>query len=267
MSKLGKAIKTGAVAAVCGIGLCAVAKKLKLTSRLADVAHSVEGVPFPGVNLYSFLASKQLRSLYAQIAEEITGVFSGQQILDLNTGVGLLPLEIAERNPNLHVIGLDKSSEMIQVAQVNAKAARVRPCIEFNVGEPTNLPFPGRYFDLVVSVNALHHWTNPAVVMDEVFHVLKPGGEFWIYDYRCDVSEEIWDTAQSELPLYLALPFMVGPKASWKAACSDEKMLSLVKVSHFEQVSVEKRTFKLYGREMPVFNRILLKKPEQAREE
>ncbi|MGB9587349.1 MAG: hypothetical protein ACPL7O_04140, partial [Armatimonadota bacterium] len=58
-----KVVKVVLVAGVVGIGLRAVSRKLKLPSRIADFAHSVEGVPFPGTKLYSFLAAREFVSM------------------------------------------------------------------------------------------------------------------------------------------------------------------------------------------------------------
>lgn len=261
-----RTIKRGLVAGACGVGLCALARKLKLSSRVADLAHSVEGVPFPGPNLYSFLASKQMRSMFSTIAREITSARHFPRILDLNTGVGFLPIEIAQNDPASTVVGIDRSPDMIQIAQVNARAAHVEGKVEFGTGEPVNLPFPGRYFDLAVSVNSLHHWSDPIAVLEEVYHVLLPGGQFWIYDYRAEASADIWESVESKLPLYLSLPFMVGPKASWKVAYKEEELKALIERTHFEDVRIEERTYTLFGQQLPVFNRIVMRKPEQPKE-
>lgn len=267
MGTLPKSVKTGLIVGACGIGLCAIARKMKLASRVATLAHSIEGVPFPGVNLYSFLASRQMQSLFAEIASEIGSTRRFDQILDLGTNVGLLPIEIARCVPDAHIVGIDRSQNMIQIAQTNARANQVGSKLEFSVGDPSRLPFPGRYFDLVVSVNALHHWSEPTLVFEEVYHVLKPGGEFWIYDYRSDVDEGIWKTAMSHLPVYLSAPFAVGPRASAESAFSDEQLMKYVARTHFVDPVIEKRSFTLFGQRLPIFNRLSMKKLDQVHDE
>jgi len=267
MSTLKKTLKAGALAVACGFGLCAVARKLKVSDRLAEFAHSVEGVPFPGAALYTFLSARQLRPLYSEIAEEIVSADHFERILDLDTGPGYLPIEIAKRDGAVSISGTDRSADMVRIAEADARAARVSRSIEFATGESGNLPFPGRYFDLVVSVNVLHHWPDPMAVFDQVFHILEPGGQFWIYDFRREAPEELWESLRRKLPAYLRILFTMGPMASWKAAYSEKHLLQLASQSHFEDPILEPGTFTLFGRKMPVFNRLRLTKPAHVKEE
>lgn len=262
MSKLQKALKTGVVGGILGLGVYTVARKLNLGDRAAQFAHSVEAVPFPGANLYAFLTAKLMRSLYREIAEEIVSAGQVSHFLDIGTGVGYLPIEVAMRNRKVLACGVDRSKDMVQIAQTNARASHLGKSVEFGTGEPSRLPFPGRYFNLVASVVAMHHWSQPLAVLDEVYHVLQPQGEFWIYDYRKEVPLEVWESVEAQLPPYLRIPYRVGPMASWKAAFSEEKLRELVSQTHFELVSLEQRTLTIFGQSMPVFNRLVLRKAE-----
>ena len=260
MGKLAKALKTGIVAGACGVGLCALARKLKLSSRVAEVAQSIEAVPFPGTRLYTFLASRGLRPLYSAIADDITGTDRFSRVLDLGTGVGYLPIELAMRN-SATIVGVDPSPDMIRIANANALAYGVAKEVEFATGDTVNLPFPGRYFDLVVGVNVLHHWRAPLAVFEEVFHILVPGGQFWIYDYRKDVPPETWESLETKLPFFQRLGLQFGPIASSKVAYSEPELLTLASKTHFEEPIIEKVTLPLFSQPMPVFIRLKLHKP------
>lgn len=266
MAKFKNILKTAAVTIACGLGLCALAKRLNLSSRLIAIAHSVEAVPFPGTALYTFLASRQLRPLYSVIAEEVIEADNVKRILDLGTGPGYLPIEIALRNPNVAVSGLDESTDTVQVAEANARASQVSKSIEFVTGDPTHLPYPGRYFDLVVSVNVLHHWRDPLAVFDEVFHILIPGGQFWVYDYRKEVPPDVWDTLRNSLPLSLRMALFFGPFASSKMAYSMDDLLKMASQTHFEITGFERLTLPLFGQPMPVFNLLRMHKPDLTHE-
>lgn len=261
MSKLGKMLKTGVVAGICGLGLCALAKKLKLPELASDLAQSVEAVPFPGTRLYSFLAGKQLRPLYAAIADQVAGADGFQRILDLGTGAGYLPIEVALRNPQVVLSGIDPSLDMVRIASANARASGLGDGVSFEVGEAAYLPYPGRYFDLVVSVNVLHHWRDPLAVFEEVYHVLEPGGQFWIYDYVKHVPQKTWDALLGKLSPMLRWALQFGPMASSRAAYSEADFLKLARKTHFEDSTVEKQTLPLFGHDMPVFMRAVLHKP------
>jgi len=261
MSKLKKTLKAAAIAGLCAVGLCAVARKLKLPTRVADLAQSVEAVPFPGTRLYSFLASRQLRPLYAAIADDITAAGKFARMLDLATGPGYLPIELALRNPESSIVGIDKSPEMIHIANADARASHVAESVEFATGDPANLPFPGRYFDLIAGVTTLHHWPEPLAVFEEVFHALVPGGQFWIYDYRKDIPQQVWESLQMKLPYFLRLVLSFGPIASSRAAYSESDLLKMAEQAHFENPVLDKLTLPLLGYPMPVFIRLKAHKP------
>lgn len=267
MTKVNKALKAGLITGLCGLGVYAVAKKLKLADRAADMAHSIEAVPFPGANLYEFLTARHMRFMYIQIADEVASAGEFQHILDIGTGVGYLPIELAHRYPEASVAGIDRSQDMIRIAKMNAASEFRTKRIDFQAADPGSIPFPGRYFDLVTSVIALHHWSDPVAIMEEVYYALKPGGQFWIYDYRREVPEEVWSRSESRLPAYLRIPYKVGPEASWKASITEEKIRDLVSQTRFELVDLDLRQLTIFDEAMPVFNRVVLRKPAQARDE
>lgn len=262
MGKLAKIIKAGAIAGACGVGLCAIERKFRLTERLASLAHNVEIGPFPGTRTYSFLISKQMRPMYAAIADELTDVPLFNRILDIGTGTGYLPIEIASRKPDASVYGMDESESMVQIAEANRRALHVSKNVEFITGDPSSIPFPGRFFDLAVCVNVLHHWKKPEEILHEIYHTLVPGGELWMYDYRSDVKQDVWDKLRSGLQIHLRLPFVVGPIASGNTAYNRNQIKKLVSKSGFELIGIENRTFEIFGTNMPVFNVIKLHKPE-----
>lgn len=249
------------------MGLCALARKLKLSDRLADLAQNVEGVPFPGMRVYSFLASRQLRSLYREIADEIVDSGIEGKVLDLGTDLGNIPIELARKKPSLTILGIDTSSKTVQVAEANARSEGVNGKPEFTTGDPTNLPFPGRYLDLVVSVNILHHWTEPRQVFEEVHHVLNSGGEFWIYDYKKDIPAEVWAQLAEKLPAHQRILLQLGPAASSKAALGEAEIARLAQDTHFEVVSAEDKCLTLFRECMPVLTRVRLRKPDLIREQ
>ena len=39
-----------------------------------------------------------------------------------------------------------------------------------------HLPFAEQLFDKVISIHTFYFWSEPAVILEEIFRVLKPGG-------------------------------------------------------------------------------------------
>ena len=64
--------------------------------------------------------------------------------------------------------------------------------VDFRTGDNAYLPFADASLDLVVSTLSLHHWADPASVLNEVPRVLRPGGAFLIFDLRRDLGPLPW---------------------------------------------------------------------------
>jgi trans-aconitate methyltransferase len=94
---------------------------------------------------------------------------SGERILDLGCGTGALTAEIAACGA--HVIGADRSAEMIE------QARKKFPAIQFEVCDARVLPFSNE-FDAVFSNAALHWIPEAERVIQGVARALRPGGRF-----------------------------------------------------------------------------------------
>jgi ubiquinone/menaquinone biosynthesis C-methylase UbiE len=116
----------------------------------------------------------------------IAGVLSQRvcqgQGLDLGTGPGYVALEVAGRQPELQMVGLDLAAHMVARARRQAERAGLDGRIAWPQGDGHALPFVDDSFDQVVSSFALHHWADPLRVLDEIARVLKPDGRYYITD-------------------------------------------------------------------------------------
>jgi ubiquinone/menaquinone biosynthesis C-methylase UbiE len=82
--------------------------------------------------------------------------------------------------------------------------ASARPgSVTFKVGRAERLPFPAGFFDLVFSVDVIHHLDDTAAYFGEVRRVLKPGG------HVCTVTDSEWIIRHRE-PLAAYFPETVG---------------------------------------------------------
>ena len=123
-----------------------------------------------------------IEAYYGQVAEEIVSNIKSGVILDLGTGPGYLPIEIARRAPGINIIGVDLSRKLIQMAQANAAKAGLSHQLRFEVGNSASLRFDDDVFEMVISTGMLHSLNHPITVLKEIYRVLKKGGEAWIYD-------------------------------------------------------------------------------------
>jgi len=143
---------------------------------------TIERIPAPLASLYEKASRLVIRTYYSQVAEDILSRCSHGLILDLGTGPGYLPIELAKRSPAVRIIGVDLSRPFIRKARANAAGAGCSERIHFEVGNAAHLRFRSRSFEGVVSTGMLHVLRDPVSVLRECWRVLKPGHEAWIYD-------------------------------------------------------------------------------------
>jgi len=89
--------------------------------------------------------------------------------LDLGCGTGNYTVELYKRG--FDVIGFDASEKMLEIAR------RKLPDVKFIKGDAYKLPFPDESFDVVLSVTMFEFIHQPEKVVNEIYRILKPGGE------------------------------------------------------------------------------------------
>jgi ubiquinone/menaquinone biosynthesis C-methylase UbiE len=92
--------------------------------------------------------------------------------LEIACGTGKLLPELADRSS--HVVGYDRSPQMLQRARVKMRNSRGISCV---LGDARSLPFEDQSFNSAVSTFPAGFIASPEA-LDEVARVLKPGGRF-----------------------------------------------------------------------------------------
>lgn len=107
----------------------------------------------------------------------------GQRVLDLASGTGTLAIWIKQREPQLEITGIDIDPGILARAARKAKSANV--AVNFTRALSYELPYLAAYFDRVVSSLFFHHlsWEDKSRTAQELFRVLKPGGELHVADW------------------------------------------------------------------------------------
>jgi hypothetical protein len=98
------------------------------------------------------------------------------RVLDIAAGHGLFGIEIAKKNRQAHVTGLDWAP-VLRVALRNAEKAGVQDRYDMLPGSAFDVDFKGPY-DAVLLTNFLHHFDKPTCVglLKKVHGSLKAGG-------------------------------------------------------------------------------------------
>lgn len=109
------------------------------------------------------------------------------EVADIGCGEGYLSIEAAQWAK--HVTAIDRAPDVL--ARAKALASRRHASnITWKRGEMEKLPLADESVDLAVLSQALHHATDPAVVLSEAARVVRSGGRVLVLDLRS--HQEAW---------------------------------------------------------------------------
>lgn len=101
------------------------------------------------------------------------------KVLDLCCGTGDWTIQLADRNNDAHIFGLDFSENMLEVAEKKIKKYDNITLIQ---GDAMNLPYENDTFDVITIGFGLRNLPDYQKAIEEVYRVLKPGGQFVILE-------------------------------------------------------------------------------------
>lgn len=184
--------------------------------------------------LYEAVFAPVLNGFYRKVAREVAASCSAGTALEVGSGPGRLATRLAQAAPRLTLVGLDISADMVARATTRASMAGLADRVHFEQGDVAALPLPDERVDCAVSTLSLHHWAEPARGLAEIYRVLAPGGEVWVYDFAN------W---------------------FWGAACTRDELARLAAMTTFGSGTID--TFRWPG-PLPTFTRLRLRRPGAA---
>jgi ubiquinone/menaquinone biosynthesis C-methylase UbiE len=109
------------------------------------------------------------------------------RLVDIGTGTGRM-LELFALASD-HAIGIDRSPEMLRLAQVKLAEAGLNA--DLRQGDMYALPLEGGSADTVILHQVLHYAQQPEAAVAEAARLLTPGGRLLIVDFAPHEREEL----------------------------------------------------------------------------
>jgi demethylmenaquinone methyltransferase/2-methoxy-6-polyprenyl-1,4-benzoquinol methylase len=155
-------------------------------------------------------------------------------ICDCGIGTAAFSLAFAQTiNPSAQIIGVDLSSEMLNIAHQQLSQANISD--QICQSDVNALPFADKCFDAVISAHMLEHLPNPFQGLQEMIRVLRPGAPLvlvvtragllgsliqWYWGNRCFSQKELSALLhQAGLINLQSVPFPIGLARFTSLAC------------------------------------------------
>jgi demethylmenaquinone methyltransferase/2-methoxy-6-polyprenyl-1,4-benzoquinol methylase len=114
-------------------------------------------------------------------AADAAAVAPGQSALDIATGTGDMALELAGRvAPNGHVVGIDFSPEMLEIAR--QKVSQTGLPVVFEQADALALPYPDTSFDAATCAFGVRNFEDRQKGLGEMARVTRSGGRVVILE-------------------------------------------------------------------------------------
>jgi SAM-dependent methyltransferase len=151
------------------------------------------------------------------------------RVLEVGCGTGTYICALREL-VGCDCVGLDPSAAMLE--KLRGRACEVQAL----QASAAQLGLPDQSFDLVFSVDAVHHFVNRGAAFDEMFRVLKRGGRIctatdseWAIRHRVPLALYFPETIDVELGRY---PSIDAPSSEMRTAGFDSPTQQMVEQSY-----------------------------------
>jgi SAM-dependent methyltransferase len=110
---------------------------------------------------------------------------AGEVVLDVGCGLGHHACLIASQYSAVRVLGLDREAVVESAAE---RADELGVDVEWIAGDAESIPLPDDSIDACMTERVLKYLPDPALAMDEIARVLKPGGRFAGFELDYDAT-------------------------------------------------------------------------------
>ncbi|MFC1974073.1 class I SAM-dependent methyltransferase [Chloroflexota bacterium] len=170
-------------------------------------------------------------------------------LADVGCGPGYLITDMRKTFKELSITGVDISDEILQQASKNIAALGYEEKTSFRRGDIHALPFEANSLDFIVSTLSLHHWSEPIKALHEIHRVLKPEGQFLLFDLRRDSPRLFyWLTRFVRMFIVPAIMRRINePTSSVLANYTPIELDSILKMTPFKKWNIKRGVFYLFA--------------------
>lgn len=204
---------------------------------------NIEGLDSPEVakafeKMTNFLPFRLLRK---KVLSKLKDFNPKGTLVDIGCGSGNLIIQIAKSFPDLNLIGIDISSDILEFAKKQALDRDLGKRIEFKIGNVEKIPFSNESIDFIISTLSLHHWVNPVKVFNEIHRVLKRDGTLLIFDFRRDSRKIFYGilTFATKVVVPKALKEIHEPLGSIQSSYAYNEIFQLISQTRFQNPKVK----------------------------
>ncbi len=185
-----------------------------------------------GPELYDRYLVPAITSVWAEELLNRIEPSSGESVLDVACGTGVVVRRLAERGHVGRLVGIDLNEAMLAVARTRSDE------VEWIEGSALDLPFATRSFDVVVCQLGLQFFPDRPQALREMARVLRPKGRLGLSVYSAI------ERTPAAHAFVQALDKFVGPassrtKRAEHLSCSADELANWVRQAGFDPVDVE----------------------------
>ena len=137
----------------------------------------------PKYDVLNHLLSFNIDKVWRRKTAQTVSKHYSKTILDLATGTADLAIELAKRNPQAHIIGVDFSDKMLEVGKAKIAKQGLDGQIELRWGDAASLPFESNTFDAVTVAFGVRNFEDLDKGLSEIRRVLRPNGLVFILEF------------------------------------------------------------------------------------
>lgn len=135
----------------------------------------LEYITEASASTYWKLAEAYGHPFYERVATVVTNDTETDRVLDVGTGPGILPRYLADR-VDAEIDAFDRTRALV------AYGAQHHDATNFMVADAYHIPVRNNVYDLVTCTGVFHALDEPVDMLNEVYRVLAPDGEAWLFD-------------------------------------------------------------------------------------